>query len=115
MKLYQLGLSSRTYELLTRAGITTVEELQQLSEDDLKKIRNMRDKNIKEIKEKLPEKKDLFDLFFEAAVDGKYSLGEIEDAAKKILGICSEQRLFTDATLEDVIYLWNTIHKKEEV
>ena len=48
-----LNLSARAYNVLRRAGITTIEELKSLSRDELIRIRNMSQKTLKEIIEKM--------------------------------------------------------------
>lgn len=53
MKIEELGLSARAYNVLKRAGIDTVEQLQRTSDDDLKRIRNMGIHTMKEIREKV--------------------------------------------------------------
>ncbi|MCD8195530.1 MAG: DNA-directed RNA polymerase subunit alpha, partial [Coprobacillus sp.] len=46
-----LDLSVRSYNCLKRAGITTVDELTELSEDDMMKFKNLGKKSLKEIKD----------------------------------------------------------------
>lgn len=48
-----LELSQRPSNCLRRAGITTIGELCELTETQLKQIRNMGDKSVKEVKEVL--------------------------------------------------------------
>lgn len=50
-----LDLSVRSYNCLKRAGIQTVEELTQKSEDEMMRIRNLGKKSLKEVKDKLEE------------------------------------------------------------
>ena len=50
-----LDLSVRSYNCLKRAGIKTVEELTQKSEDDMIRVRNLGKKSLKEVKDKLAE------------------------------------------------------------
>ncbi|MDR0888398.1 MAG: DNA-directed RNA polymerase subunit alpha, partial [Coriobacteriales bacterium] len=50
-----LNLSVRSYNCLKRAGIHTVRQLLDFSEDDLLNIRNFGTKSIDEVKEKLEE------------------------------------------------------------
>ncbi len=50
-----LDLSVRSYNCLKRAGIQTVEELTQKTEDEMMKVRNLGKKSLKEVKEKLEE------------------------------------------------------------
>lgn len=49
----ELELSIRSYNCLMRAGITTIEKLQTLQDEDFYKIRNLGRKCLEEIKEKL--------------------------------------------------------------
>ena len=51
----ELELSVRSSNCLKRAGINTVEELIQKTEDDLMKVRNLGKKSLQEIKEKVHE------------------------------------------------------------
>lgn len=48
-----LELSVRSYNCLKRAGITTVEELIDKTEDELMHVRNLGKKSLKEVKEKI--------------------------------------------------------------
>ena len=53
MKIDELDLSAITYGRLIHAGIDTVEQLRELSFDDLARIRNMGTRNVEEIMQKL--------------------------------------------------------------
>lgn len=53
MKIEDLGLSARAYNVLKRARIDTVDQLQQLSDEDLLNFRNMGVTTVKEIREKV--------------------------------------------------------------
>lgn len=55
MKLEKLDLSVRTFNILKRAGIDTVEELAALSDTELKNIKNLGKRSYEEIREKLKE------------------------------------------------------------
>lgn len=55
MTIEELDLSVRSYNCLKRAGIQTVQELADKSEDDMIKVRNLGKKSLKEVKEKLHE------------------------------------------------------------
>ena len=55
MLIEELDLSVRSNNCLKRAGITTVMELTQRSEDEMMKVRNLGKKSLKEVKEKLVE------------------------------------------------------------
>lgn len=55
MTIEELDLSVRSYNCLKRAGIQTVQELADKSEDDMIKVRNLGKKSLKEVKEKLQE------------------------------------------------------------
>lgn len=50
-----LDLSVRSYNCLKRAGIATVAELTQKTEDEMMKVRNLGKKSLKEVKEKLAD------------------------------------------------------------
>lgn len=49
----ELELSVRSFNCLKRAGISTVEDLTNRSENDMMKVRNLGKKSLKEVKEKL--------------------------------------------------------------
>lgn len=53
MSIDELELSVRSYNCLKRAGIQTVMELTQKTEEDMMKVRNLGKKSLKEVKEKL--------------------------------------------------------------
>jgi DNA-directed RNA polymerase subunit alpha len=53
MSIDDLDLSVRSNNCLRRAGINTVEELSQKSEDDMMKVRNLGRKSLEEVKKKL--------------------------------------------------------------
>jgi len=55
MQIEDLDLSVRSYNCLKRAGINTVEELTQKTEEDMMKVRNLGKKSLKEVKAKLDE------------------------------------------------------------
>ena len=53
MDIFDMDLTVRSYCCLKRAGVDTVEKLKELSHDDLCKIRNLNQKCIEEIEEKI--------------------------------------------------------------
>ncbi|MDS1030446.1 DNA-directed RNA polymerase subunit alpha [Bacillota bacterium LX-D] len=53
MTIEELDLSVRSYNCLKRAGINTVEELIQRSEEDMMKVRNLGRKSLEEVDQKL--------------------------------------------------------------
>lgn len=55
MTIEDLELSVRSYNCLKRAGINTVAELVQKTEDDMMKVRNLGRKSLDEVKKKLAE------------------------------------------------------------
>lgn len=55
MTIEELDLSVRSYNCLKRAGINTVEELANKSEDDMMKVRNLGKKSLEEVERKLTE------------------------------------------------------------
>lgn len=55
MTIEELDLSVRSYNCLKRAGINTVEELTQKSEEDMMKVRNLGKKSLEEVQKKLAE------------------------------------------------------------
>jgi DNA-directed RNA polymerase subunit alpha len=57
MTIEDLDLSVRSFNCLKRAGINTVAELVQKSEDDMMKVRNLGRKSMEEVKKKLIEQK----------------------------------------------------------
>lgn len=55
MNIEELDLSVRSYNCLKRAGINTVQELTQKTEEDMMKVRNLGKKSLEEVKNKLTE------------------------------------------------------------
>lgn len=55
MTIEELDLSVRSYNCLKRAGINTVEDLIQKTEDEMMKVRNLGKKSLEEVREKLIE------------------------------------------------------------
>ncbi|MBH0231800.1 DNA-directed RNA polymerase subunit alpha [Halobacillus yeomjeoni] len=55
MTIEELDLSVRSYNCLKRAGINTVQELANKSEEDMMKVRNLGRKSLEEVKHKLDE------------------------------------------------------------
>jgi DNA-directed RNA polymerase subunit alpha len=55
MTIEELELSVRSYNCLKRAGINTVEELTEKSEEDMMKVRNLGKKSLEEVQQKLDE------------------------------------------------------------
>ncbi len=55
MTVEELDLTVRSYNCLKRAGINTIEELTQKTEEDLLKVRNLGKKSLEEIQSKLSE------------------------------------------------------------
>ena len=53
MMIEDLDLSVRSYNCLKRAGIATVEELTQKTEEEMMRVRNLGKKSLKEVKDKL--------------------------------------------------------------
>ena len=53
MTIDDLDLTVRSYNCLKRAGISTVEELTQKTEEEMSRVRNLGKKSLKEVKEKL--------------------------------------------------------------
>ena len=55
MTIEELDLSVRSYNCLKRAGINSVQELTQKSEEDMMKVRNLGKKSLEEVQQKLAE------------------------------------------------------------
>lgn len=55
MMIEDLDLSVRSYNCLKRAGIQTIDELTQKTEDEMMRVRNLGKKSLKEVKDKLAE------------------------------------------------------------
>ncbi|MGO1712303.1 MAG: DNA-directed RNA polymerase subunit alpha, partial [Senegalia sp. (in: firmicutes)] len=55
MTIEELDLSVRSYNCLKRAGINTVEELTDKSEEDMMKVRNLGKKSLEEVEKKLKD------------------------------------------------------------
>ncbi|PUV94397.1 DNA-directed RNA polymerase subunit alpha, partial [Cronobacter sakazakii] len=55
MTVVELDLSVRSYNCLKRAGINTVQELENKTEEDMMKVRNLGRKSLEKVKHKLQE------------------------------------------------------------
>src|SRR5699024_10152932 len=55
MTIEELDLSVRSYNCLERAGINTVQELANKTEDDMMRVRNLGRKSLDEVKNKLAD------------------------------------------------------------
>ncbi len=55
MTIEELDLSVRSYNCLKRAGINTVQELANKTEEDMMKVRNLGRKSLEEVKARLEE------------------------------------------------------------
>lgn len=53
MTIEELDLSVRSYNCLKRAGINTVQELTQKTEEEMMRVRNLGKKSLEEVKQKL--------------------------------------------------------------
>ena len=93
-----LELSKRSYNCLKHAGILTVEQLKRLSEDELRHIRNMGLKSVREIQYKLEEirnipvisqlpEKDYF-----AELETLIGLNEVKMQVRKIAAFAKMQK-----------------------
>ena len=51
MRIDDLNLSVRTYNTLLRTGINTVEKIREMTDEDLKSVKNLSEKCYKEIKQ----------------------------------------------------------------
>jgi len=69
----EIGLSIRTYNCLKRAGIDTLGELRNMTDEELKRVRNMGLKSFEEIKEKLRILKEGY--FKQGYDEPEYDLG----------------------------------------
>ncbi|MBR5755735.1 MAG: DNA-directed RNA polymerase subunit alpha [Erysipelotrichaceae bacterium] len=65
MTIDDLDLTVRSYNCLKRAGISTVDELTQKTEEEMSRVRNLGKKSLKEVKEKL----QAFNLSFKSNED----------------------------------------------
>lgn len=50
MKIDELNLSTRTYNTLLRAGITTVDKIKGMTDEELKNVRNLSKECLNEVK-----------------------------------------------------------------
>lgn len=83
-----LDLSIRSYNSLKQAGVTTIEQLRKMSDEDLRKVRNLGEKSFAEIKQKLEEIQEQESQTQKAQLNGISYTAMLEnlvglDAAKK--------------------------------
>lgn len=86
MKIEELDLSVRSYNVLKRARIDTVEQLQQLSDEDLMRFRNMGRHSLEEIREKVAFVKTMTN------ADRIRAMSD-EQLAERIAGLFEDQRV----------------------
>lgn len=85
MKIEELGLSVRPYNVLKRARIDTVEQLQQLSDEELMRFRNMGRNSLAEIREKVAYVKTMTN------ADRIRAMSD-EQLAEQIAALCENKR-----------------------
>lgn len=86
--LESLHLSVRAFNCLKRAGVDSVEELCEMSEDELKGVRNMGRKSLEEIKKAIASKSEPAKaepaVNYRAMLDGLIGLGSVKEQVGKI-------------------------------
>lgn len=108
MKIEDLGLSARAYNVLRRARIDTVEQLQQLSDDDLLCFRNMGVSTVKEIREKVTYVKTMTN------ADRIRAMSD-EQLAETIAALCEENRNGIEYSDDAGVWLFWLQQPAEEV
>lgn len=113
MKIEELNLSTRPYNILKRAQIDTVEQLRALTDDALLSVRNMGAKSYHEIKEKLAAKPLTNGDRIRAMTDEElaYWMTHLHED-----GHCLNERcqIFQDKTCEECVIDWLKLPVEEE-
>lgn len=101
----KLDLSVRSYNCLKRTGITTVEKLRTMSDDELMRVRNLGRKCVEEIKQKLaqmPETKETTKpslpegRSYMELLDELVGLGEVKAQVKKLAAFAKMKQAMSD-------------------
>ncbi len=101
----KLELSVRSYNCLKRTGITTVEKLRTMSDDELMRVRNLGRKCVEEIKQKLaqmPETKETTKpslpegRSYMELLDELVGLGEVKAQVKKLAAFAKMKQAMSD-------------------
>ena len=109
----ELDLSLRSYNCLKRAGIGSVEQLLEMTEDDLRQIRNLGNKSIAEISRKLcaarrhqeraePEKESGMEI-----LESMVGLHEIKEQVRRIAAFAMMKRAMAESGEENVPIVLN--------
>ena len=109
----ELDLSLRSYNCLKRAGIGSVDQLLEMNEDDLRKIRNLGNKSIAEISRKLcaarrhqeraePEKESGMEI-----LESMVGLHEIKEQVRRIAAFAMMKRAMAESGEENVPIVLN--------
>lgn len=103
----EMDFSVRTYNCLKRAGINNAEQLQKMTEEEMRSVRLLGQKNIDEIKAKL---RDMFGT--DLAIDSKKSyleqldeligLEDVKEQVRRIVAFARMKKDFSDRGREDI-------------
>lgn len=120
-KIEVLDLSVRSYNCLKRANITTIDQLQALSDEELHKIRNLGKKSVEEIKEKLktiPKSEPLTEqqlckseTDYVAELDKLIGLTEVKEQVKRITAFAKLKQQMKDSGKETMPVALNMVFK----
>jgi Holliday junction resolvasome RuvABC ATP-dependent DNA helicase subunit len=103
----KLDLSVRSYNSLKRAGITTVEKLRTMSDDELMRVRNLSRKCFDEIRQKLAETSETRETEEPSLPEGRsymelldelVGLGEVKAQVKKLAAFAKMKQAMSDGT-----------------
>ena len=97
MKIEELHFSVRTYNCLKRRRIDTVEQLQVMTDDELKKIRGFGLKCLKEVRQVITQKPAIHD-----PMESYYNIAELcfrngeANMKEKVIAMLMEHKVCTD-------------------
>lgn len=99
-----LELSVRSYNVLKRASIDTIEQLQRKSDEELQQIRNLGVRQFNEIKEKLEkaiefqkEENESNDIDYSAELEKLIGLGDVKEQVKRIVAFAKLKKDMLDS------------------
>lgn len=113
MGIEELDLSVRSFNCLKRAGISTVEELLKMKDEDYRKIRNLGRKGVEEVKSKISsiKKQQALEQLpapdYSAMLDDLVGLREVKEQVRKIIAYGKMKQDFSRLGKESIPVVLN--------
>lgn len=98
MHIDELDLSVRSYNVLSRAGITTTEQIEKMTDDELRAVSRMSEKCVKEIREAVQENGFMAKEYKDALVD---TISCLRDYANELEALLKEMDNMTEKEISE--------------